>query len=146
MSYEEGIYVGYRWFDTKAKTPLFPFGFGLSYTTFSFSESRVESLGNNKYRVTLEVTNTGKRKGSEVVQLYVKPVNPPVDRPEKELKGFSKITLMPGETKTVSIELNSRSFSWYDEKTASWVLSPGNYEVLTGSSSRNIHSKATLTL
>lgn len=146
VNYEEGIYVGYRWFDTKGKAPLFPFGFGLSYTTFSYSDSKIESLGNSKFRVTLNVTNTGQRAGSEVVQLYVKPLNPPVDRPEKELKGFSKITLQPGETTTVSMELNQRSFSWYDEKTSAWVLSPGSYEVLIGSSSRQIKSKTVVKL
>jgi len=146
VTYEEGIYVGYRWFDSKVKTPLFPFGFGLSYTTFSYSGMKVENLGNNKIRVSVDVTNTGKRAGSEVVQLYVKPVNPPVDRPEKELKGFLKVTLQPAETQTVSMELNTRSFSWYDVKTASWVLSPGNYELLTGSSSRDIKTKSMVKL
>lgn len=146
VNYEEGIYVGYRWFDSKNKTPLFPFGFGLSYTTFSYSGMKVEKIGDNRFIVSIEVTNSGNRSGAEVVQLYVKPVNPPADRPEKELKGFSKVTLQPGETRTVSMELNPRSFSWYDEKTASWILSPGNYELLTGSSSRDIKTKSVVKL
>lgn len=136
--YKEGIYAGYRWLDKNNLKPNFPFGFGLSYTTFEYSSLSIKKTGDYKYEVTLNVKNTGERKGAEVVQLYVAPQNPAADRPVKELKGFSKVELQPGEQKPVTIKLNKRSFSRYDVAKKDWVADPGKYGILLGTSSFDI--------
>ena len=139
--YKEGIFVGYRYFDENKLDPLFPFGYGLSYTTFAYGEPKVQ-LNGQKATVTLDVTNTGTRSGSEVVQLYVHDIESSVPRPPKELKAFKKIFLKPGETQPVTMELNHRSFAFFDETCNDWKIEPGAFELLIGSSSRDIRQKA----
>lgn len=134
--YKEGLLVGYRWFDTKAIEPLFPFGFGLSYTTFAYRNAAVSGD-----HVTVEVSNTGPREGAEVVQLYVEPVSPRLPRPVKELKGFAKVFLKAGETKTVEIPFSARSFAFYDPEGKAWVSEAGQYHLLVGASSRDIKAR-----
>ncbi len=141
VEYKEGILVGYRWFDTKKVAPLFPFGFGLSYSTFELSNVKVTSKGKDKYEVSVSVKNTGAAAGAEVVQVYVKDKKPKVLRPEKELKAFAKVTLNAGEQKTVTLTLNKSSFEYYDDVKNRWTRSSGGYEILIGTSSRNIQQK-----
>ena len=137
IEYKEGIFVGYRYFDEKNIEPQFPFGHGLSYTSFTYGEPQVKVSGRNA-TVTLNVTNSGKRAGAEVVQLYVYDPECSVPRPKKELKAFKKVFLQPGETKSVTLGLDSRSFAFFDEATEEWVVEPGDFEILIGSSSRDI--------
>lgn len=143
VHYDEGLLVGYRWYDTKAVEPLFPFGFGLSYTTFKYSNLRVESVGNAAATVQCDVTNTGSRPGAEVVQLYVHDGHASVPRPAKELKVFSKVLLAPGETKTVVLKLDPRSFAFYAPEKHGWSVEAGDYGLLVGSSSRDIRLTGT---
>jgi beta-glucosidase len=141
VHYAEGIYVGYRHFDKKNLDVSFPFGFGLSYTTFSLSNMSVkvsDAAGDVRIAVSLDVQNTGDKAGAEVVQLYVHPPASPVDRPDKELKGFNKISLAPGEKKSVQFELDNRSLAYYDVSKKQWSVVQGTYEFLAGNSSRNI--------
>ncbi len=133
VEYAEGIYVGYRHFDKHNIEPLFPFGHGLSYTTFSYSDLKV-----SPHEVSLAVRNTGAREGAEVVQLYVKDTHSSVDRPVKELKGFRRVVLKPGETKTVTFGLDKGALSYYSTDKKDWVVEPGTFEVLVGASSRDI--------
>lgn len=142
VRYSEGIFTGYRHFDRSNIEPLYPFGYGLSYTSFSYSDIRVEP-GNekNQVRVSFDITNTGKMAGSEVAQVYVSKLNPGIDRPLKELKGFSKIFLEPSETKRVEVILDKKSFEYYDTNIPGWNVEGGDYEILVGSSSRDIHLK-----
>jgi beta-glucosidase len=143
VDYKEGIYVGYRWFDKQNIAPRYPFGYGLSYTTFSMHDLKLNKQ-DAKIDATVEVSNTGKRTGAEVVQLYVRPINSSLDRPVQELKGFARVELKPGETKTVSIPLNADSFATYDDKAHAWITPHGHYEIAVGASSRDIHcSQAT---
>jgi beta-glucosidase len=142
VHYDEGLLVGYRWYDTKKIEPLFPFGFGLSYTTFAYSNLRVSSAGPAAATVECDVTNTGTVAGAEVVQLYVQDGHSVLQRPEKELKGFAKVSLAPGETKTVRIGLNARSFAYYSPEKCSWVVEAGDFGILVGSSSRDIRLHA----
>lgn len=140
-TYSEGVFVGYRWFDTKNIEPLFAFGHGLSYTTFKYSNFNVVRSGdanNPTATVEFEITNTGKRAGAEVVQLYVQDVKASVARPAKELKGFQKVMLQPGETKTVSVSLDRSAFAFFDEKRGAWVAEAGEFKVLVGASGRDI--------
>ncbi len=144
--YKEGILVGYRWFDTKKIEPLFPFGHGLSYTTFKYSDLKVQKgAGNSVATVSVTITNTGKRAGKEVVQLYLQDPKCTVKRPEKELKGFRKIDLKPGESKKVTFALTKRDLAFYDVKSKTWVAEKGDYNVLVGSSSRDIRQKGKFT-
>jgi beta-glucosidase len=141
LFYKEGLLVGYRWFDTKNIEPLFPFGFGLSYTTFEYSNLKlVTGEDTNAPLVTAEfdIANTGSRAGAEVAELYVHQANPSLPRPEKELKGFKKVSLKVGEKKTVSIPLNRDAFAFYDPSKNGWVTEPDNFKILIGSSSRDI--------
>ena len=138
VHYDEGLLVGYRWYDTKAIEPLYPFGFGLSYTRFAYSDLRIASSGADCFVVTFDVQNTGQRAGCEVAQLYVHEDHPEVSRPEKELKGFARVALAPGEKKPVSIRLNPRSFATYSPSAKSWVVAKGVYTILVGSSSRDL--------
>ncbi len=141
LTYSEGIYVGYRYYDTKNVEPLFPFGFGLSYTTFEFGDLKLSKNSMGKEgEITMEliVKNTGKVAGDEVVQLYIHDVKSKIDRPEKELKGFKKVHLMPGESKSVRFRIDKKALSYYDVKLKSWVVESGEFEVLVGNSSRNI--------
>jgi len=139
--YDEGIFVGYRHFDTKSIEPLFPFGYGLSYTTFKYENIRVntEKISNDgKFNVSVDVTNSGGRTGAEIVQLYVQDVESSVERPLKELKRFKKIKLKPEETKTIKFELGKKDLSFYDENHNGWKAEKGIFNILIGSSSRDI--------
>jgi beta-glucosidase len=142
VHYDEGLLVGYRWYDTKKIEPLFPFGFGLSYTTFAYSNLRVTPAGPSAATVECDITNTGRVAGAEVAQVYVQDAHSKVQRPEKELKGFAKVSLAPGETKTVRVALNARSFAYYSAENHSWVVEAGDYGILIGGSSRDIRQHA----
>lgn len=141
IEYKEGIFVGYRGYEKNNVKPLFPFGFGLSYTTFKYDKLSFKSLGADKYEVSFDITNTGKREGAAVPQLYVGERNPSVPRPPKELKGFSKVNLKPRQTERVTIGLDFRSFAFYDVAAKAWKANPGKYEIFIGSSSANIELK-----
>lgn len=141
VNYNEGILVGYRWYDTKAIEPLYPFGFGLSYTDFSISKPSISSgkLKDGKsVKITMNVENTGNMDGAEVVQLYIKENSPSVLRPEKELKGFRKVYLAPGESEEIEFEINCDDLSFWDETGHCWKTNPGEYTIMIGNSSRNI--------
>jgi beta-glucosidase len=137
VKYAEGVYVGYRWYDKKNIAPRFPFGYGLSYTTFAIHDMKVAKQS-NEVQVSADVTNTGKRAGTEVVQLYVRPLNSKIDRPIQELKSFARVELQPNETKSVAFNLNPDSFATFDPKKHIWTSPEGQYELAAGSSSRNI--------
>ena len=138
ITYKEGLFYGYRGYDMQNKSPLFPFGFGLSYTTFSYSGIKASPLGKNRLRVTFSITNTGRRAGAEVAQLYVSPLKSKVVRPVKELKGYEKVYLEKGESKTVEIELNEDAFSYYDITSEDFVPDNGSFRIMVGSSSDNL--------
>ena len=145
VTYCERIYVGYRYYDTVEMPVLFPFGHGLSYTTFEYSAPRVAKaayVDNEDVHAEVTVTNTGKVAGSEVVQLYVRDVKSSIDRPEKELKGFEKVHLAPGESKTVKFTLDRRAFAYYDVARKDWVVEEGDFELLFASSSRDVRGSA----
>ncbi|HEY7774353.1 MAG TPA: glycoside hydrolase family 3 C-terminal domain-containing protein [Marinagarivorans sp.] len=130
--YPEGVFMGYRWFEQQGIAPLFPFGFGLSYTTFKYSDMRLshEKLPRGeRLVVTAKVSNTGSKPGAEVVQLYINDELAAVPRPVKELKGFAKVFLQPGETKSVAFELDRRAFSFWDVDTNNWLAEPGQFNV-----------------
>jgi beta-glucosidase len=149
VKYNEDLLVGYRYYDTKNVKPLFPFGFGISYTTFSYSGYKVELSGRAESlncMVSFNITNTGKTEGKEIAQVYVKDFESAVPRPLKELKGFSKVTLKPGETKNVKVTLNQRAFQYYNPDKKQWVLEPGKFEILVGSASDNILLKQEIEL
>lgn len=137
VHYKDDIYVGYRYYDTKKVEPLFPFGHGLSYTTFELSDLVLDKK-DSAVTVKVKVKNTGNKAGAEVVQVYVKDEKASVERPEKELKGFSKVFLNAGETKQLSIVLPQSAFTYFDEKSKKWVLEPGKFTILVGNSSRGI--------
>lgn len=146
--YEDDILVGYRWYDTKKIDPLFPFGHGLSYTTFDFGKPSLsaKTLGQDEtLTVSVPVTNTGNTAGKEVVQLYISDIKSSVIRPEKELRHFAKIALEPGETQTISFTITPDDLKYYDEAAATWTAEPGDFKILIGSSSRNLPSTATFT-
>jgi beta-glucosidase len=139
--YNEGVFVGYRYYDKKNLEPLFPFGYGLSYTSFEFSDIRVdrtEFSEDDTVTVSLSVKNTGKIAGQEVVQLYIKDQESSVRRPDKELKHFSKIFLKPGEKQNVSFQLSHRDFAFYSARHAQWIAETGDFSILVGNSSRNL--------
>ena len=149
MKYTEGVFVGYRHFDKDGVKPLFPFGYGLSYTTFKYSNLSVTPAAfkqGQDVTVSFDVTNTGAREGAEIGQLYVGDKHASVPRPVKELKGFSKVDLKPGETKHVTLALNPRAFQYWDEKGKQWKADAGDFDVLVGPSSADIAltGKATL--
>ena len=165
IHYDEGVFVGYRGYEKNGIEPQFPFGYGLSYTTFAYSDLDIESL-NRKHleseapllskvgfstseavddngdqdlvKVSFTVTNTGKRSGAEVAELYVAPVNPPVDRPIKELKGFQKTLLRPGQSRRITLELDQRSFAFFNTSKHLWDAAPGTYKILVGGSSQDL--------
>jgi beta-glucosidase len=146
--YGEGIFVGYRHYDLREIEPLFPFGHGLSYTTFEYSEWTMPEVMKHGETATVyvKVKNTGTVAGKEVAQLYVGDKQASLQRPAKELKGFAKIDLKPGETKTVAFEINERALAFYDPAHKQWTVEPGEFEVLIGSSSRDIRVKAKFAL
>ncbi|MGB1327883.1 MAG: glycoside hydrolase family 3 C-terminal domain-containing protein [Porticoccaceae bacterium] len=147
--YGERMFVGYRYYDKRNIEPLFPFGHGLSYTDFSYSHLKLSSTDitdKDQLQVSLTVTNTGKVKGKEVIQLYVADKESTVQRPVKELKAFDKIELEPGESKEVSFTLNNRDFSYYSKVYDRWLAESGEFDILVGSSSRDIRLKVSLNL
>ena len=150
MTYAEGIFVGYRYFDTKNVKVLFPFGHGLSYTTFAYSNIKItpNTLPGDGFvvDVSADIKNTGTREGAEVAQLYVSDKEASVQRPVKELKGFQRVVLKPGETKTVNFRLDKRAMAFYDVNKKGWVAEPGDFEVLIGSSSQDIRLKGAFIL
>jgi beta-glucosidase len=149
VAYTEGLMLGYRYYDTKNVEPLFPFGFGLSYTSFDFSNLSIspEIVDHpDTILVRFDVTNTGGVAGAEVAQLYIHQDVTPVERPEKELKGFSKVFLNPGETKTVTLKLDSTSFSYYKTGKKAFGYDPGKFEIRIGASSKDIRLTGSLTL
>lgn len=155
VEYREGIFVGYRYHDTKQVKPLFPFGHGLSYTTFEYSNlfmDNEEIKDTDTVNVHLTVQNTGSRTGKEIIQLYVRDVQSTVMRPFKELKGFTKIELQPGEKKSVTFTLDHRSFAYYNVELKDWHVESGNFEIMIGRScedillSDTIHVQSTVVL
>lgn len=145
IHYDESVLVGYRWYEKKGIEPLFPFGYGLSYTTFQIAKPKILNKGKVKtltddapLKVTVELTNTGNVAGAEVVQLYVAEKNPTVLRPNKELKAFEKVTLQPGEKRTVTFEVNRKMCAYWCDKNHSWTANSGDYELLIGTSSADI--------
>jgi beta-glucosidase len=149
VEYAEGIYVGYRYFDSKNAEPLFPFGFGMSYTTFEYSGLTVtpgKTSGNQAVEVSLKVKNSGSRGGAEVVQLYVHDGHSKIDRPVRELKGFQRVELKAGETKTVQFTLDRAALSYWSPEKKEWVAEPGTFEIQVGASSRDIRLRGTLKL
>ncbi len=140
INYREGVFSGYRGFERAGTAPLFPFGFGLSYTSFRMANLKVLPAEGSteaapRWTVTFDVTNTGEREGAAVPQVYVGERNPRVPRPRKELKGFSKVPLKPGETRSVSVPLDARSLAYYDVASAQWRVDPNQYEIMVGWSS-----------
>lgn len=149
VEYREGLFVGYRYYDKKQLRTLFPFGHGLSYTTFAYSNMTVdkrELADTETLKVTVTITNTGDRAGKEVVQLYVRDVESSVIRPLKELKGFDKVSLEPGEEKTMAFELDKRCFACYDVSEGDWSVETGEFEILIGRSSQDIALSETVTV
>lgn len=144
IEYREGIFVGYRWADKNKIQPLFPFGHGLSYTTFDYGKATIdktEGTADDVFTISIPVTNTGDRAGREIVQLYVSDLKTTLPRPVKELKGFKKISLEPGQTETVTFEISRGDLSYFDADKHAWVVDPGKFEALVGASSRDIRSK-----
>jgi beta-glucosidase len=149
VKYSEGVFVGYRGYDKSGVKPLFPFGFGLSYTTFAYKNLSVPpNQGNSDapVKVTFDVTNTGKRAGAEVAELYVSDGHAKVARPLKELKNFARVELKPGETRKITLTLDRRAFSYYDVDKKDWKADPGKFEILVGGSSDSIQLKGAYTL
>lgn len=141
IPYTEGVLVGYRWYDTKGIEPLFPFGHGLSYTTFELSKPRLSAKAiadGEKVKISVRLTNTGTLPGAEVVQLYVSEKNPAVIRPVKELKGFRKTELTPGASQVVEFEIAYRDLAYWCDLTHAWRVNPGDFEILLGTSSADI--------
>ncbi|MBN1313728.1 MAG: glycoside hydrolase family 3 C-terminal domain-containing protein [Anaerolineae bacterium] len=149
VHYGEGLFIGYRYYDAKEMPVLFPFGHGLSYTTFAYSNAKVSAptfKDVDGLTVTVDVTNTGRIAGKEIVQVYVHDQESDLVRPEKELKGFAKVELQPGETKTVSIELDFRAFAYYHPAYKQWVTENGKFDILIGASAADIRCRETVTL
>jgi len=151
VAYAEGIYVGYRGFDKRNVEPLFPFGHGLSYTKFDYSglkitPAKVKAAAGMRVEVTVAVRNSGSRAGAEIVQLYLRDVESSVDRPLKELKGFQRVTLNPGEERKVSFTLDKSAMSFFSTAKDDWVAEPGAFEVWIGASSRDIRLKGNFEL
>jgi len=149
VKYNEGVFLGYRYYDKSTVKPLFPFGYGLSYTSFRYTNLVVlpeTASGDHNTTVSFDVTNTGQRKGAEVAELYVGEVQARVPRPVKELKGFARVDLKPGETRKVSLTLDRRSLAYYDPAAKQWMAVPGEFRLFVGGSSTNIRLKGKLLL
>jgi beta-glucosidase len=155
--YKEGVFVGYRGYEHNGTKPLFPFGYGLSYTSFKYDHVTVSekggsftaggiSVGLPLYQVSFDVTNTGTREGADVAQVYVAETHPKVPRPAKELKGFARVDLKSGETKTSTVTLDGRAFSYYDADAKQWRADPGEFQILVGRSSQDIQLRGSITL
>ena len=149
VRYGEGIFIGYRYYDAREIPVLFPFGYGLSYTTFAYSNVRVSATSFRDVdgvRVSVDVTNTGKVAGKEIVQIYVHDHKATLVRPVKELKGFAKVELQPGETRTVTIALDFRAFAFYHPSYKQWIVEDGEFDILIGASAADIRGRQTVTL
>ena len=149
MPYNEGIFVGYRFTDKNKLKPTFPFGHGLSYTEFKYGKASIDRNSGTKddtFTVTVPVTNIGKREGKEIVQLYISDLKSSVPRPVKELKGFSKVSLKPGETKDVTFQITADALKYFDADRHDWVSEPGDFEALIGASAGDIRTKVPFTL
>lgn len=145
VTYKEGIFVGYRWHDKQKLKPLFSFGHGLSYTSFQYgkiSMDKKEMTADETITVKVRVKNTGSREGKEIVQLYIKDKKSSLPRPEKELKGFEKVSLLAGEEKEVTFTVDKQALSFYDDRKQAWVAEEGDFEVLIGASASDIKDKA----
>lgn len=149
LTYKEGIFAGYRWFEKEHVKPLFAFGHGLNYTTFRYEKPRPDRRTmtvSDTLRLSVTVTNTGSREGQEVVQLYIRDPKSSLPRPEKELKGFTKVRLAPGESATVTFDIEREALSYFDDARHEWVAEPGRFEALVGASSDGIRGKAVFEL
>ena len=149
VRYGEGLFIGYRYYDSREMPVLFPFGYGLSYTTFSYSNAKVSAQtfkDVDGVRVSVDVTNTGKLAGKEIVQVYVHDQKSRLVRPQKELKGFAKVELQPGEMKTVSIQLDSRAFAYYHPEYKQWITEEGDFDILIAASATDVRHALTVTL
>ena len=149
VKYSEGIFLGYRYYDKAGNKPLFPFGFGLTYTSFTYQNLAISPAtftDDQPVTVSFDITNTGKQKAAEVAQIYVGDKHAGVPRPVKELKGFAKVDLNPGETRHVSVTLNRRSFSYYDVKNKRWTAEPGDFDIYVGRSAAQIELTGKLAL
>ena len=147
VEYREGIFVGYRYYDSKEVEPLFPFGYGLSYTDFEYSQLQIDKnkiTDQETLNLSLKVKNTGEVYGKEVVQLYVSDPESTVIKAQKELKEFAKVELEPGQEKIVEFELDKRAFAYYNTEIEDWYVESGDYQILIGSSSRDIRLKDTV--
>jgi beta-glucosidase len=143
--YDEGVFVGYRYFDKYNMEPLFPFGYGLSYTEFFYENLKIDRYKFTKgqeINISMDIINSGSYPGSEVVQLYIQDIESSVERPIKELKGFKKVYLKPNEKVTLKFELSEEDFAYYDESISSWRIEEGTFNLLIGSSSRDIRLQA----
>ena len=149
VEYREGIFVGYRYYEAKNIDVLFPFGYGLSYTTFDYTDislDKNEMMDNEEVMVKVKVKNAGDMAGKEIVQLYVRDIESSVIRPAKELKGFEKVMLQPGEEKTVTFTLDKRAFAYYNEEIKDWYVEDGEFEILVGGSSQHTPLRTTITV
>lgn len=149
VTYKEGILVGYRWFDTKKIAPLYPFGFGLSYTNYTYSGLKTDKAtykNNETITATLNISNTGNYSGKEIVQVYVSKPNSKVERADKELKAFTKPLINKGEKASVALTIPVKDLAYYDTKTSKWIVEPGVYKILVGSSAAKIEQTATITV
>ncbi len=149
VQYNEGVFIGYRYYDSQHTEPMFPFGYGLSYTSFAYSNIKVSPVASGKspkFVVSFDVKNTGNYDGAEAAQVYVHDVSNPADRPYKELKGFSKVFLKKGETRRITAELDSNAFSYFKSRENKFGYDAGNFEILVGASSKDIRLKSTITL
>jgi beta-glucosidase len=153
--YKEGVFVGYRGYEHNNTKPVFPFGYGLSYTSFQYANvaikpadasAKSDGISAPLFQISFDVTNTGSRAGADVAQVYVAEAHPKVSRPAKELKGFARIELKPGETKTSTVTLDGRAFSYYDADAKQWRADPGEFQILVGRSSQDIQLRGSLTL
>jgi beta-glucosidase len=145
--YKEGVFVGYRGYEKNNTKPLFPFGYGLSYTTFKYANLAAKPTGDKGvFQVSFDVTNTGTTEGADIAEVYVADPHSKIPRPAKELKGFARITLKPGETKTATVKLDNRSFAYYDAESKQWRADPEEYEVLVARSSQDVQLRGKVTL
>ena len=145
IEYKEGVFVGYRWYDMKNIEPRFPFGYGLSYTTFAYEGLKVVPDADNTVKVSFSVKNTGRSAGTEIAEVYVTPAPAPVPRPPRELKGFARITLAPDEAKDLTITLPAEAFAYWSPATRGWTTEKGKYGIEVGSSSRDIRLNGNIT-
>jgi len=148
--YSEGVLVGYRWYDAEDIDPLFPFGYGLSYTTFAYKNLKLSSRTLSRFsplRVGFDITNTGKAIGAEIAQVYVGiPSHPGVNQPPRQLKGFARVSLAPGQTVHASVALNTRAFAYWDTGAHAWKVAPGDYPIYVGASSRDLRLEGRITV